>query len=84
MAKILLAPAKGLTPAQRRAVERDYGMCNGHVGFPVRQAMITYVAEALGVLDEIQGRLAKGHHDVHCLNAAELEKFVPAPPESDP
>ncbi len=79
---IILVPAPELSPAQRRVVEQDYGMHKGQTEFSVRKALVTYVAEALGILDEIQGGSEAEdaplrRRELRCLNAAELSDYVP-------
>ena len=75
---MIVTPAPELAPAQRRAVETDYGMCDGQVGFRVRKALITYVAEALGVLEQIRAAPeVGGGRELHCVNAADLAAYVP-------
>ena len=83
LATVVLAPASGLTTAQRRAVEEDYGMHGGRVEFTVRKALVTYVAEALGVLEEIQSAVGaepptRGRRELCCLNPRELAAYVPS------
>jgi hypothetical protein len=77
-AEVVLAPAIGLSPAQRRAVEQDYGMEKGRVVLCVRKALVTYLAERLGVLTEIQGNVAAGRvRVIRCLNWKDLAPLVP-------
>jgi predicted DNA-binding transcriptional regulator YafY len=75
---VVLAPAEGLSPAQRRIVEQDYGMRKGQIALSVRKALVTYLAESLGLLDEIRGDVTPGKvRELHCLNAEALAPFVP-------
>ncbi len=77
--EIVLAPAEWLSPAQRRVVELDYGMSQGRIAFPVRKALVTYVAESLGILHEIRGDPEPERvRELRCPNAADLAPFVPA------
>jgi predicted DNA-binding transcriptional regulator YafY len=82
-AEIVLAPAPGLSRAQRRVVEQDFGMEGGRVVASVRKALVTYVADRLGVLDEIQGLPARrSFRQLQCLNARELATLVPSENDS--
>jgi hypothetical protein len=77
---MVLAPAHGLSEAQRLVVEKDHGMEDGQLVFPVRKALIVYLAERLGVLEELQGvkpSRSDGARPLRCVNAAELMAFVP-------
>ena len=75
---MIMTPAPELAPAQRRAVETDYGMRDGQVEFKVRKALVTYVAEALGVLEQIRAASEVGSgRELHCVNAADLAAYVP-------
>jgi len=78
MVEIVLAPAEGLSAAQQMAIEQDYGMEKGRLVFTVRKALVTYVAERLGVLGEIQGKaMENGPRFVRCLNSKDLAPIVP-------
>ncbi len=44
-----IAPHPELSPNQKRVVELDYGMENGHVTVPVRQALLYYALKRLGL-----------------------------------
>lgn len=79
--EIVVAPAEKLSPAQRKAVERDYDMRGGRTAVSVRKALVVYMAEALGLLDEIQGVAAEGVRELRCLNPEVIAPFVP-PPQS--
>ena len=75
---IVLEPAPGLTQAQRRVVERDYGMVNGRVEISVRRALVTYIAASLGILNEIQNTSnSRTNKDFRCVNMIELRRFIP-------
>jgi predicted DNA-binding transcriptional regulator YafY len=75
---MMVAPGKGLSPEQTRAVERDYDMNGGQLEITVRKALVTYVAEHLGVLDQINGTPSEGgFRELRCLNPEELAPFVP-------
>ena len=78
-AVIVLVPGPGLTQAQRQIVESDYGMLNGRSELAVRKALVTYVAEDLGILNEIQGtKNGRGNPEVRCANTGELKDLVPS------
>ena len=47
-----LIPHPKLSPQQKSVIERDFGMKNGVVSFPVRQACLFYVVRQLRLLDE--------------------------------
>ena len=75
---IIMTPAPELIPAQRRAVETDYGMRDGQIEFRVRKALVTYVAQALGVLEQIRAAPELGGgRKLYCVNAADLPAYVP-------
>lgn len=49
LVKLELAPHPGLPPAQKRAIELDYGMKNGTVVIETRQALLFYMLRRLGL-----------------------------------
>lgn len=55
MVDVVLAPHPELKEGQRRAIELDYGMRDGHVSFQTRQALLFYVLRRLGLDRPAQG-----------------------------
>ncbi len=47
-----IVPHPGLSPQQKAVVESDFGMADGEVLFPVRQACLFYVLRQLRFIDE--------------------------------
>ena len=70
-----LADSKTLTPKQREGVEIDYGMKNGKVTVPCRQAMLFYTLRTLNF--EPNGTPRNGEKQVVIANLAEIKPFLP-------
>lgn len=51
---VLVEPSSSLSASQRRAIERDYGMKNGHLRIQCRKALAFYVLRQLR-LDQTEG-----------------------------
>ncbi|MBD8900357.1 WYL domain-containing protein [Rhodanobacter sp. DHG33] len=49
---VILRPKKTLSPAQQRAVEIDFGMTNGELHVPMRQALVFYFLRQLHLTNE--------------------------------
>lgn len=49
MTELVLVPNPKLSPAHRRALEVDYGMVDGEVRLPCREALVFYVLRHLGL-----------------------------------
>lgn len=47
--ELKIAPHPDLSPAQKRAIELDYGMISGSVHIPVRRALLYYALKRLGL-----------------------------------
>ena len=74
---LVLKPDDSLTPKQREGVEIDYGMKNGKVTVPCRQAMLFYALRTLNF--EPNGTPRKGEKQVVIANLAEIKSLLPMP-----
>lgn len=74
---LVLKPDDSLTPKQREGVEIDYGMKNGKVTVPCRQAMLFYTLRTLNF--EPNGTPRKGEKQVVIANLAEIKSLLPMP-----
>jgi hypothetical protein len=74
---LILKPDDSLTLKQREGVEIDYGMKNGRVTVPCRQAMLFYTLRALNF--EPNGSPRKGEKQVVIANLAEIKSLLPKP-----
>ena len=74
---LVLTPDDSLTIKQREGVEIDYGMQNGRVTVPCRQAMLFYTLRTLNF--EPNGTPRKGEKQVVIANLAEIKPLLPKP-----
>lgn len=74
---LVLKPDDSLTPKQREGVEIDYGMKNGTVTVPCRQAMLFYTLRTLNF--EANGAPGKGPKQVVIANLDEIKPLLPKP-----
>ena len=74
---LVLKPDESLTSKQREGVEIDYGMKNGTVTVPCRQAMLFYTLRALNL--EANGAPGKGPKQVVIANLDEIKPLLPKP-----
>jgi len=74
---LILKPSDSLSPKQREGVEIDYGMVNGKVTVPCRQAMLFYTLRTLNF--ESNGTPRKGEKQVVIANLAEIKSLLPKP-----
>lgn len=74
---LILKPDDSLTLKQREGVEIDYGMTNGKVTVPCRQAMLFYTLRTLNF--EPNGTPRKGEKQVVIANLAEIKPLLPKP-----
>lgn len=74
---LILKPDDSLSPEQRQGVEVDYGMKNGEVIVPCRQAMLFYTLRTLNF--EPNGTPRKGEKQVVIANLAEIKPLLPKP-----
>lgn len=74
---LVLKPDDSLTPKQREGVEIDYGMKNGKVTVPCRQAMLFYTLRTLNF--ELNGTPQKGEKQVVIANLSEISSLLPTP-----
>jgi WYL domain len=74
---LVLKPDDSLTAKQREGVEIDYGMKNGKVTVPCRQAMLFYSLRTLNF--EANGAPRKGDKQVVIANLDEIKPFLPKP-----
>lgn len=77
---LVLKPDDSLTPKQRQGVEIDYGMKNGKVTVPCRQAMLFYTLRTLDF--ESNGTPRKGVRQVVIANLADIKSFLPRPSQA--
>ena len=77
---LILKPDDSLSPKQREGVEIDYGMKNGKVTVPCRQAMLFYTLRTLNF--EPNGTPRKGEKQVVIANLAEIKPWLPKPGQS--
>ena len=74
---LILKPDDSLSPKQREGVEIDYGMKNGKVTVPCRQAMLFYTLRTLNF--EPNGTPRKGEKQVVIANLSEIKSLIPKP-----
>lgn len=74
---LILKPDDSLSPKQLEGVEVDYGMQNGKVTLPCRQAMLFYTLRTLNF--EPSGLPRKGEKQVVIANLAEIKSLLPKP-----
>ncbi len=74
---LVLKPNDSLKPKQREGVEIDYGMKNGRVTVPCRQAMLFYTLRTLNF--EPNGLPRKGERQVVIANLADIKPMLPKP-----
>lgn len=74
---LVLKPDDSLTLKQREGVEIDYGMKNGKVTVPCRQAMLFYTLRTLNF--EPNGTPRKGEKQVVIANLADIKSLLPKP-----
>lgn len=76
-----IGPHPGLTPAQRKAIELDYGMRNGGLAIEVRAAFAYYVRKRLG-LDRPARERRPQDQQIVLLNSAEIDAACARTPMS--
>ncbi|WP_158622873.1 helix-turn-helix transcriptional regulator [Aquabacterium soli] len=74
---LILTPNESLSPMQRKGVEVDYGMTNGMVTLPCRQAMLFYTLRTLNF--EPSGAPRKGERQVVIANLEKIRPWLPKP-----
>lgn len=74
---LILKPDDSLTLKQREGVEIDYGMKNGSVTVPCRQAMLFYTLRTLNF--EPNGSPRKDEKQVVIANLGEIKSLLPKP-----
>lgn len=74
---LILKPNDTLSPMQRNGVEIDYGMTNGTVTLPCRQAMLFYTLRTLNF--EANGSPRKGEKQVVIANLDSIKAWLPKP-----
>jgi len=71
--RLEIAPHPGLTPAQRAAVEADYGMSDGRLVLTPRLSVAYYVKRRLGLTP---GHEARPPHDQHVVLMTETTRHL--------
>lgn len=74
---LILKPDDSLSPTQREGVEIDYGMSDGVVTVPCRQAMLFYTLRTLNF--EPTGLPRKGEKQLVIANLSEIKSLLPKP-----
>lgn len=69
---VIIGPNPELSPSQKKAVARDYGLDQGNGVLSIRYAMLFYTLKRLGLLDDATGRSARTQHIVN-INRKETE-----------
>jgi hypothetical protein len=72
---LVLRPDDSLSPKQRKGVEIDYGMKNGKVTVPCRQAMLFYTLRTLNF--EVSGLPRKGERQLVIANLSDIKSLLP-------
>ena len=72
---LALGPHPALPAAARRVIELDYGMANGRVELPCREALLFYGLKRLGLLAGQDA--APAEQQIVLLNRAEVGAFLP-------
>ncbi|MEO5365488.1 MAG: WYL domain-containing protein [Magnetococcus sp. WYHC-3] len=80
MVEVKIGPHPGLTESQRKAIELDYGMKDGHMAVQVRRGFIYYFLKRLG-LDIDPSTRAPKDQQIVLLNENHLLSCVPEPAE---
>jgi hypothetical protein len=65
---LTIAPNPGLSPAQKKVIERDYGMRGGTVDLKVRKALAYYTKHRLGLDLDPKARRPEDQHVVLTTN----------------
>lgn len=80
---VVITSHPALSSSQRKTVEREYGMRQGRLHCEVRQALLLYFLDQLGLVEAV--RKTKGVPEVSksiaCANAKEIEVYLPSAPE---
>lgn len=80
MVTLRLGPNASLQPAAKKVIELDYGMENGCVELPCRQALLFYTLRRLGLLE---GQEAPPEvQQIALLNRDEVSPFLPSTNQS--
>lgn len=74
--RLILTPHPQLKAAHRAVIELDYGMSRGESVLECRQALLFYVLQQLGLLEEDSGKPAKAQQII-LKNREELSEFLP-------
>lgn len=74
--KLVLAPHRQLKAAHRAVIELDYGMRGGECVLECRQALMFYVLQQLGLLNEDKKKSAEAQQ-ITLKNRRELLDFLP-------
>lgn len=73
---LILAPNPKLGETHARVVELDYGMADGELHLPCRQALLVYTLRQLGLARSISGE--KHDQPIVLVNDDEVRAFLPA------
>lgn len=72
---VVLVPHKGLTPAQRKSVVRDYNMTDGKLELECRKAMLFYTLRHLN-LESLQVSEHPAHQHVVVQNCGDVARWM--------
>lgn len=72
---LVLAPCPSLPPGKRRVIELDYGMHEGQVALPCRQAFLFYTLRRLGLEAEHRAPLRQ---QIVLKNRREIQPYIDA------
>ncbi len=73
---LVLTPHPGLPPAQKRAIELDYGMQDGTVTIETREALLFYILRRLGL--QKSGEISTQAQQIVLANTKELAPYLKA------
>lgn len=73
---VVLAPHPGLEVSHRRVIESDYGMDNGECVLECRQALLFYVLQQLGLLDDLSHK-SPAAQQIILKNREDLTEWLP-------
>lgn len=73
---LVLAPHPGLTPGARKVIELDYGMTDGTLGLPCRQALLYYTLKRHGLL--LSDPVDPKEFQIILKNRPEVQSFIDA------
>lgn len=77
--EVIIVPHPSLSNSQKKTVEDEYGMRQGELRSEVRQALLLYYLDQLGLVEAIRttGGVPDSSRSIACLNADAVVKYLP-------